>query len=82
MRHLLIPQRPPAQELQLPGKGMQVLGGTPSRLPPPPPTGPPELFLTVVSFLRAAMRSSQVAVDFSKASCRLSSFSTPSTVCP
>lgn len=39
-------------------------------------------FLTVVSFLRAAMRSSQVAEDFSKASCRFSSFSTASTVCP
>jgi len=43
---------------------------------------PSRAFLTVVSFLRAAMRSSQVAEDFSKASCRLSSFSTASTVCP
>lgn len=50
--------------------------------PAVPPCHPKGHHLTVVSFLRAAMRSSHVAVDFSKASCRFSNFSTASTVCP
>lgn len=57
--------------LWVPNNWLRVPG---LRSPSPP--------LTVVGFSRAAKRSAQVAVDFSKASCRLMSFSTLSTVCP